>query len=243
MSKTEIVKSLNDCGPQLQILQTLREISSQGQSLSQELAPLAQTLREQADRMQEQTLALAEDMKSLPQALASEVAPMLAELERLAQLLDQNMAAQRATFGAIAEASAESWKQQLQEAQALNQALQERLAAMEAKEELTVKAARAMINVPAQIEAKVEAHAQAMTDAVDEWKRHEARKKPWRLVLASALLAAVLATALHPLGTLVSSAMRPPEEAALAKEGRVFRSMWQKATEDERRLLTKISER
>lgn len=243
MSKTEIVKSLNDCGPQLEILRSLRELQSQGQSLSQELAPLATSLREQADRMLAQTSDLSTDMKSLPQALASEVGPMLAELERLASMLDTNMEAQRSTFSAIASASAEQWKAQLQEAQTLNQALRERLAAMEAKEELTVKAARAMLAVPAKIEKTVEDHAQAMTDAVDEWKRHEARKKPWRLVLASALLAAVLATALHPLGTLVSSAMRPPEEAALAKEGRVFRSMWQKATEDERRLLTKISER
>ena len=121
--------------------------------------------------------------------------------------------------------------------------MRERLAAMEAKEELTVKAARAMLAVPAKIEKPVEDHARTMALAVEEWKDHERSKKPWRLVLASAVLAAVLATALHPVGTLVSSAMRPPEEAALAKEGRVFRSMWQKATEDERRLLTKISER
>jgi DNA repair exonuclease SbcCD ATPase subunit len=186
MSKIEIVKSLNDCGPQLEILRTLRELQSQGQSLSQELAPLAHTLREQADRMQEQTSALAEDMKSLPQALASEVAPMLAELERLASMLDTNMEAQRSTFSVIASTSAEQWKAQLQEAQTLNQALQERLAAMEGKEELTVKAARAMINVPAKIEKTVEDHAKAMTDAMDEWKRHERSKKPWRLVLATA---------------------------------------------------------
>ena len=242
MSKTEIVKSLNDCGPQLEILRTLRELQSQGQSLSQELAPLAHTLREQADRMQAQTSDLSTDMKSLPQALASEVGPMLAELERLAQLLDQNMAAQRATFGAIAEASAESWKQQLQEAQELNRELRERLTTLESRDELSVKAARAMIAVPKQIEAKVEDHARAMAEAVDEWKRHEARKKPWRLVLLSAVLAAILATALHPVGTLVSSAIRPSEEA-LVKEGRVFRDLWQKATEEERRLLTKISER
>ena len=210
MSKTEIVKSLNDCGPQLEIIRSLRDLSA--------------------------------DMKSLPQAMASEVAPMLAELERLASMLDTNMAAQRATFGAIAEASAESWKQQLQEAQALNRELRERLTSLESRDELSVKAARAMIAVPKQIEAKVEAHAQAMTDAVDEWKVHERSKKPWRLVLASAVLAAVLATALHPVGNLVSSAIRPSEEA-LVKEGRVFRELWQKATEDERRLLTKISER
>ncbi len=210
MSKTEIVKSLNDCGPQLEIIRSLRDLSA--------------------------------DMKSLPQAMASEVAPMLAELERLASMLDTNMAAQRATFGAIAEASAESWKQQLQEAQALNRELRERLTSLESRDELSVKAARAMIAVPKQIEAKVEAHAQAMTDAVDEWTVHERSKKPWRLVLASAVLAAVLATALHPVGNLVSSAIRPSEEA-LVKEGRVFRELWQKATEDERRLLTKISER
>lgn len=242
MSKTEIVKSLNDCGPQLQILQTLRELQSQGQSLSQELAPLATSLREQADRMQGQTLALAEDMKSLPQALADQVGPMLAELERLAMMLDTNMAAQRATFGAIAEASAESWKQQLQEAQELNRELRERLTALEAREELSVKAARAMINVPARIEKTVEDHARTMTEAVEEWRKLEAERKPWKTVLASAVLAAILATALHPLGTLVSSAIRPSEEA-LVKEGRVFRDLWQKATEEERRLLTKISER
>jgi len=241
MSKTEIVKSLNDCGPQLQILQTLREISSQGQSLSQELAPLAQTLREQADRMQEQTLALAEDMKSLPQALASEVAPMLAELERLAQLLDQNMAAQRATFGAIAEASAESWKQQLQEAQALNQALRDRLTALEGREELAVKAAKAMLAVPKQIEAKVEAHAQAMTSAVEEWKDHERSKKPWRLVLASAVLAAILSTALHPVGTLVSEKLRSSDQ--METDALAMRQLWEKATPGERDLMTGILKR
>ena len=242
MSKTEAVRAMNDSMPQLEILRSLRELQSQGQLLSQELAPLATSLREQADRMLAQTSDLAEDMKSLPQALASEVGPMLAELERLASMLDTNMEAQRSTFSAIASASAESWKQQLTEAQALNRELRERLTTMEGREELAVKAARAMLAVPKQIEAKVEDHARAMTDAVDEWKRHEARKKPWRLVLASALLAAVLATALHPLGTLVSSAMRPSEEA-LVKEGRVFRDLWQKATEEERRLLTKISAR
>ena len=240
MSKTETVRALNDSGPQLQILQTLREISSQGQSLSQELAPLAASLREQADRMQAQTSDLSTDMKSLPQALASEVAPMLAELERLAGLLDTNMEAQRSTFSVIASTSAEQWKAQLQEAQTLNQALQERLAAMEAKEELTVKAARAMINVPAQIEAKVEAHAQAMTDAVDEWKRHEARKKPWRLVLASALLAAVLAVSLHPVGTLVSEKLRSSE---LETDALAMRQLWEKATPGERDLMTGILKR
>ena len=210
MSKTEIVRSLNDSGPQLQIVSGLRDLST--------------------------------DMKSLPQALASEVAPMLAELERLASMLDTNMEAQRSTFSAIASASAEQWKAQLQEAQELNRELRERLTALEAREELSVKAARAMINVPARIEKTVEDHARTMTEAVEEWRKLEAERKPWKTVLASAVLAAILATALHPLGTLVSSAIRPSEEA-LVKEGRVFRDLWQKATEEERRLLTKISER
>ena len=240
MSKTEIVKSLNDCGPQLEILRTLRELQSQGQSLSQELAPLATSLREQADRMQGQTLALAEDMKSLPQALASEVAPMLAELERLASMLDTNMEAQRATFGAIAEHHAQEWAKQLQEAQALNRELRERLTTMEGREELAVKAARAMLAVPKQIEAKVEDHARAMTDAVDEWKRHEARKKPWRLVLASALLAAVLAVSLHPVGTLVSEKLRSSE---LETDALAMRQLWEKATPGERDLMTGILKR
>lgn len=240
MSKTEIVKSLNDCGPQLQILQTLRELQSQGQSLSQELAPLATSLREQADRMQGQTLALAEDMKSLPQALASEVAPMLAELERLASMLDTNMEAQRSTFSAIASASAEQWKAQLQEAQELNRELRERLAAMEAKEELTVKAARAMLAVPAKIEKTVEDHARTMALAVEEWKDHERSKKPWRLVLASAVLAAVLATALYPVGTLVSEKLRSSE---LETDALAMRQLWEKATPGERDLMTGILKR
>ena len=92
MSKTETVRALNDSGPQLEILRTLREISSQGQGLVTSL-----------DKIQGQSAGLSQDMKSLPQALASEVAPMLAELERLASMLDTNMEAQRATFGAIAE--------------------------------------------------------------------------------------------------------------------------------------------
>ena len=240
MSKTEIVKSLNDCGPQLQILQTLRELQSQGQSLSQELAPLATSLREQADRMQGQTLALAEDMKSLPQALADQVGPMLAELERLASMLDTNMEAQRSTFSAIASASAEQWKAQLQEAQELNRELRERLAAMEAKEELTVKAARAMTNVPAKIEKTVEDHARTMALAVEEWKDHERSKKPWRLVLASAVLAAVLATALHPVGTLVSEKLRSSE---LETDALAMRQLWEKATPGERDLMTGILKR
>ena len=242
MSKTEAVRAMNDSMPQLEILRSLRELQSQGQLLSQELAPLATSLREQADRMLAQTSDLAEDMKSLPQALASEVGPMLAELERLASMLDTNMEAQRSTFSAIASASAEQWKAQLTEAQALNRELRERLTALESRDELSVKAARAMIAVPKQIEAKVEDHARIMTEAVDQWRRLEEERKPWKTVLASAVLAAILATALHPVGTLVSSAIRPSEEA-LVKEGRVFRDLWQKATEDERRLLTKISER
>lgn len=209
MSKTEIVKSLNDSGPQLEIIRNLRDLS--------------------------------QDMKALPSAVASEVAPMLAELERLAQLLDQNMAAQRATFGAIAEASAESWKQQLQEAQALNQALRDRLTAMEAKEELTVKAARAMLAVPAKIEKTVEDHARTMALAVEEWKDHERSKKPWRLVLASAVLAAVLATALHPAGTLVSEKLRSSDQ--METDALAMRQLWEKATPNERDLMTGILKR
>ncbi len=241
MSKTETVRALNDSGPQLEILRSLRELQSQGQSLSQELTPLAQTLREQADRMQEQTLALAEDMKSLPQALADQVEPMLQELERLAGLLDTNMEAQRSTFSAIASASAEQWKAQLQEAQTLNQALRERLAAMEAKEELTVKAARAMLAVPAKIEKTVEDHARTMALAVEEWKDHERSKKPWRLVLASAVLAAVLATALHPVGTLVSEKLRSSDQ--METDALAMRQLWEKATPGERDLMTGILKR
>jgi hypothetical protein len=241
MSKTEIVKSLNDCGPQLQILQTLREISIQGQSLSQELAPLAQNLREQADRMQEQTSDLSTDMKSLPQALASEVAPMLAELERLAGLLDTNMEAQRSTFGAIAEASAESWGKQLLEAQELNHALRERLTALEAREELAVKAARAMLAVPAKIEKTVEDHARTMALAVEEWKDHERSKKPWRLVLAAAVLAALLAVALHPVGTLVSEKLRSSDQ--METDALAMRQLWERATPGERDLMTGILKR
>ncbi len=209
--------------------------------MSQELTPLAQTLREQADRMQEQTLALAEDMKSLPQALADQVEPMLQELERLAGLLDTNMEAQRSTFSAIASASAEQWKAQLQEAQTLNQALRERLAAMEAKEELTVKAARAMLAVPAKIEKTVEDHARTMALAVEEWKDHERSKKPWRLVLASAVLAAVLATALHPVGTLVSEKLRSSDQ--METDALAMRQLWEKATPGERDLMTGILKR
>jgi len=97
-----------------------------------------------------------------------------------------------------------------------------------------------MIAVPKQIEAKVEAHAQAMTDAVDEWKRHEARKKPWRLVLASALLAAVLAVSLHPVGTLVSEKLRSSE---LETDALAMRQLWEKATPGERDLMTGILKR
>jgi len=230
MSKTETVRALNDSGPQLEILRTLREISSQGQGLVTSL-----------DKIQGQSAGLSQDMKSLPQALASEVAPMLAELERLAGLLDTNMEAQRATFGAIAEASAEQWKAQLQEAQTLNQALRERLAAMEAKEELTVKAARAMLAVPAKIEKTVEDHARTMALAVEEWKDHERSKKPWRLVLASAVLAAVLATALHPVGTLVSEKLRSSDQ--METDALAMRQLWEKATPGERDLMTGILKR
>lgn len=226
MSKTETVRALNDSGPQLEILRTLREISSQGQGLVTSL-----------DKIQGQSAGLSQDMKSLPQALASEVAPMLAELERLAGLLDTNMEAQRATFGAIAEASAEQWKAQLQEAQTLNQALRERLAAMEAKEELTVKAARAMLAVPAKIEKTVEDHARTMALAVEEWKDHERSKKPWRLVLASA----VLATALHPVGTLVSEKLRSSDQ--METDALAMRQLWEKATPGERDLMTGILKR
>lgn len=240
MSKTEIVKSLNDCGPQLEILRSLRELQSQGQSLSQELAPLATSLREQADRMLAQTSDLSTDMKSLPQALASEVGPMLAELERLASMLDTNMEAQRSTFSAIASASAEQWKAQLQEAQALNRELRERLTALESRDELSVKAARAMIAVPKQIEAKVEDHARIMTEAVDQWRRLEEERKPWKTVLASAVLAALLAVSLHPLGTLVSEKLRSSE---LETDALAMRQLWEKATPGERDLMTGILKR
>jgi len=230
MSKTETVRALNDSGPQLEILRTLREISSQGQGLVTSL-----------DKIQGQSAGLSQDMKSLPQALASEVAPMLAELERLASMLDTNMEAQRATFGAIAEHHAQEWAKQLQEAQALNRELRERLTTMEGREELAVKAARAMLAVPKQIEAKVEDHARAMTDAVDEWKRHEARKKPWRLVLASAVLAAILATALHPVGTLVSEKLRSSDQ--METDALAMRQLWEKATPGERDLMTGILKR
>jgi len=240
MSKTEAVRAMNDSMPQLEILRTLREISSQGQSLSQELAPLSTSLREQADRMLAQTSDLSTDMKSLPQALASEVAPMLAELERLASMLDTNMEAQRSTFSAIASASAEQWKAQLQEAQALNRELRERLTALESRDELSVKAARAMIAVPKQIEAKVEDHARIMTEAVDQWRRLEEGRKPWKTVLASAVLAALLAVSLHPLGTLVSEKLRSSE---LETDALAMRQLWEKATPGERDLMTGILKR
>ena len=230
MSKTETVRALNDSGPQLEILRTLREISSQGQGLVTSL-----------DKIQGQSAGLSQDMKSLPQALASEVAPMLAELERLASMLDTNMEAQRATFGAIAEHHAQEWAKQLQEAQALNQALRDRLTALEGREELAVKAAKAMLAVPKQIEAKVEAHAQAMTSAVEEWKDHERSKKPWRLVLASAVLAAILATALHPVGTLVSEKLRSSDQ--METDALAMRQLWEKATPGERDLMTGILKR
>ncbi len=240
MSKTAAVKAMNDSGPQLQILQTLRELQGQGQSLSQELAPLATSLREQADRMQGQTLALAEDMKSLPQALADQVEPMLQELERLAGLLDTNMEAQRSTFAAISEHHAQEWAKQLQATAELNQALREKLTSLEAREGLAVKAAKAMLAVPARIEKTVEDHARTMTEAVDQWRKLEAERKPWKTVLASAVLAAVLAVSLHPVGTLVSEKLRSSE---LETDALAMRQLWEKATPGERDLMTGILKR
>jgi len=155
-------------------------------------------------------------------------------------MLDTNMEAQRSTFSAIASASAEQWKAQLQEAQALNRELRERLTALESRDELSVKAARAMIAVPKQIEAKVEDHARIMTEAVDQWRRLEEGRKPWKTVLASAVLAALLAVSLHPLGTLVSEKLRSSE---LETDALAMRQLWEKATPGERDLMTGILKR
>lgn len=231
MSKTEIVKSLNDCGPQLQILQSLRELQSQ----TRELATLPQELTS----LQDLARSLAEDMKSLPPAVADQVGPMLQELERITAMMDQSMEAQRQTFADIAAAYAGTWKQQLAEIAQQKMALSGQLSELadmllkaEGQQEQAVKVAKAMQAAPGKI-----------AEAMDEWKRYEASKRPWRLVLAAAVLAAILATALHPVGTLISRVLPSDEAQVLAQEGRAFRGLWEKASPSERDLLKKISER
>ncbi len=237
MSKTEIVKSLNDCGPQLQILQSLRELQSQGQSLSQELQAQRKRLASEASKMQEQSEVLSQDMKALPQAVASELAPILEEIKRLSPEIDQSMEAQRQTIADISAHHADVLMKQLKKIEEQREGISTQLVELssallrlDGQQEEAKKVSVVMQNTPDQI-----------AKAMEEWKQYEMQKKPWRLVVISATLAAILAVCLNQLGQIAFENMNKDKE--MQTDAMAMRQLWNNASQKERDLVQEILKR
>ena len=224
MSKTETVRALNDSGPQLQIVESVRTLQ---QSLS----------------------LMHEDLKRLPVAVSTETAQTLEPLARLQQdvtqvleAYDKVTAIQRKTLDELTQqmsaSAAQAFEQKAGELDKTISDLSNSLSGLETSISSMKQTAEQVVALPGNLVSAQQNMAQAaikLTEAANK-----TRPRLWRqalgLILAGAVGAMLVATGQVALNRLV-----PPSDVQQTADW--ANAIWNKATPKERELLEQIVNR
>ena len=221
MSKLGTVRALNDTGPQLEIVRSVRDLQSEVQSLKQ-------------------------DLNRLPQAIAQETAQALEPLSQLQQNLDSVTQAQRATLEDLTREIASSAAQSLEQRAAT---LDQTLATARTSARTLAEQAQALADTVTQARAlpeqlKTERSKLVKASTAFREAAEKIQPRPWRQALGL-VLAGVVAALLVLAGqaALSRQAQLSAEQVQLLQEGQTLRQVWGAATEDERKLIRDILQR
>jgi DNA repair ATPase RecN len=224
MTKLETVRALNDSGPQLQIVESVR------------------TLQQSVSLMHE-------DLKRLPGAVSTETAQTLEPLARLRQDVTQVLAAydkvtahQRKTLDELTQqmsaSAAQAFEQKAGKLDATISDLARSLAGLKSSLSSMEQTAQKVATLP----GKLASAQRGMTEAADHLTQaaYETRPRLWRqawgLILAGAVGAILVATGQVALNRLV-----PP--SGVQQTALWANTLWSKATPRERALLQQIVNR
>ena len=224
MTKLETVRALNDSGPQLQIVESVRTLQ---QSLS----------------------LMHEDLKRLPVAVSTETAQTLEPLARLQQdvtqvleAYDKVTAIQRKTLDELTQqmsaSAAQAFEQRAGKLDATISDLSRSLSGLKTSLSGMEQTAQQVATLP----GKLASAQQGMTKAADQLieAANETRPRLWRqalgLILAGAVGAMLVATGQVALNRLV-----PPSDVQQTADW--ANTIWSKATPKERELLKQIANR
>lgn len=224
MTKLETVRALNDSGPQLQIVESVRTLQ---QSLS----------------------LMHEDLKRLPVAVSTETAQTLEPLARLRQdvtqvleAYDKVTAIQRKTLDELTQqmsaSAAQAFEQRAGKLDATISDLSRSLSGLKTSLSGMEQTAQQVATLP----GKLASAQQGMTKAADQLieAANETRPRLWRqalgLILAGAVGAMLVATGQVALNRLV-----PPSDVQQTADW--ANAIWNKATPKERELLEQIVNR
>lgn len=224
MTKLETVRALNDSGPQLQIVESVR------------------TLQQSVSLMHE-------DLKRLPGAVSTETAQALEPLARLRQdvtqvleAYDKVTAIQRKTLDELTQqmsaSAAQAFEQKAGKLDATISDLSRSLSGLKTSLSGMEQTAQQVATLP----GKLASAQQGMTKAADQLieAANETRPRLWRqalgLILAGAVGAMLAATGQVALNRLV-----PPSDVQQTADW--ANTIWSKATPKERELLKQIANR
>lgn len=224
MTKLETVRALNDSGPQLQIVESVR------------------TLQQSVSLMHE-------DLKRLPVAVSTETAQTLEPLARLRQdvtqvleAYDKVTAIQRKTLDELTQqmsaSAAQAFEQKAGKLDATISDLSRSLSGLKTSLSSMEQTAQQVATLP----GKLASAQQGMTKAADQLieAANETRPRLWRqalgLILAGAVGAMLVATGQVALNRLV-----PPSDVQQTADW--ANAIWNKATPKERELLEQIVNR
>lgn len=224
MTKLETVRALNDSGPQLQIVESVRTL-------------------------QQSVRLMHEDLKHLPDAISAETAQALEPLARLQQEVMQVLEAydtvtaiQRQTLDELTQqmsaSAAQSFEQKVEKLDATISDLSRSLSALKTSLSSMEQTAQQVASLP----GKLASAQQSMTKAAEQLTEaaNETRPRLWRqalgLILAGAVGAMLAATGQVALNRLV-----PPSDVQQTADW--ANAIWSKATPEERELLKRIANR
>ena len=224
MTKLETVRALNDSGPQLQIVESVRTLQ---QSLS----------------------LMHEDLKRLPVAVSTETAQTLEPLARLQQdvtqvleAYDKVTAIQRKTLDELTQqmsaSAAQAFEQKAGKLDATISDLSRSLLGLKTSLSSMQQTAQQVATLPGQMASAQ----QGMTKAAEQLTEaaNETRPRLWRqalgLILAGAVGAMLVAT-----GQVVLDRLVPPSD--VQQTANWGNAIWKNATPEERKLLEQIGNR
>ncbi len=224
MSKLEIVRSLSDSQPQLQIVQSVRELQQAVQQMHQ-------------------------DLQSLPSAIATETAQTLEPLSQIQrsvaqalQLIDTVTAAQRRTLDELTKemstSAAQSFQQQAGKLDATISSLTRSVSTLDSRADSMLSTMREIERLPGRL-----AIAQKnLTEAASELTAaaNQARPRWWKQALGL-VLAGVVGGLLVLGGQTVLS--KPAQPSAVQQQAAWANAVWNKATPAERAAMNQIAAR
>ena len=222
MTKLETVRALNDTGPQLQIVESIRTL-------------------------QQAVTLMHEDLNQLPDAISEQTAQALAPLERLrqevlriAEAYDQITATQRQALDQMAQEmtgkAAQAFGQKVQTLDQSLHSLTQSAASLRSSIDSLNETAKRIEGLPDRLSKAQQSMTQAsakLIEAADETRQN------WWYQLLMLIFAGMIGAATIGIGQSVLNRLVPP--SAVQQQANWARAVWNNATPQERLLLNRIA--